>query len=95
MRACFAGRGGVGGDDAGPLGLDLALAPVAVIAGPPDASPSVRPEAATTAMDKPIVTTVQQLTAAVQAIEARMHGELRVKPLQEHARDLDLYGVGR
>ena len=51
--------------------------------------------AATTAMDKPIVTTVQQLTAAVQAIEARMHGELRVKPLQEHARDLDLYGVGR
>ena len=51
--------------------------------------------AATTAMDKPIVTTVQQLTAAVQAIEARMHGELRVKPLQEHARDLDLYGVRR
>ncbi|MGN7249244.1 carbamoyl-phosphate synthase large subunit [Janibacter anophelis] len=51
--------------------------------------------AATTAMDKPIVTTVQQLGAAVQSIEARIHGELRVKPLQEHARDLDLYGVGR
>ena len=26
--------------------------------------------------------------------EAQMHGELRVKPLQEHARDLDLYGRG-
>ncbi|MET4078998.1 carbamoyl-phosphate synthase large subunit [Janibacter sp. UYMM211] len=49
--------------------------------------------AATTAMDKPIVTTVQQLGAAVQAIEARIHGELRVKPLQEHAADLDLYGA--
>ena len=51
--------------------------------------------AATTSIDRPIVTTVQQLGAAVQAIGARLHGELRVKPLQEHARDLDLYGVGR
>ncbi|WP_068256329.1 carbamoyl-phosphate synthase large subunit [Janibacter corallicola] len=51
--------------------------------------------AATTAMDKPIVTTVQELGAAVQAIESRRDGELQVKPLQEHARDLDLYGVGR
>ncbi|WP_435198722.1 carbamoyl-phosphate synthase large subunit [Janibacter sp. GS2] len=51
--------------------------------------------AATTAMDKPIVTTVQQLGAAVQSIEARIGGELQVKPLQEHARDLDLYGVHR
>ncbi len=48
--------------------------------------------AATTSMDKPIITTVQELGAAVQGIEAQMHGELRVKPLQEHARDLDLYG---
>ncbi|GAB3115710.1 carbamoyl-phosphate synthase large subunit [Janibacter alkaliphilus] len=51
--------------------------------------------AATTAMDKPIVTTVQQLGAAVQAVEARLRGELSVKPLQEHAADLDLYGTGR
>jgi carbamoyl-phosphate synthase large subunit len=50
--------------------------------------------AATTSMDKPIITTVQELGAAVQGIEAQMHGELRVKPLQEHARDLDLYGRG-
>ena len=51
--------------------------------------------AATTAMDKPIVTTVQQLGAAVQSIESRISGELQVKPLQEHARDLDLYGAHR
>jgi carbamoyl-phosphate synthase large subunit len=48
--------------------------------------------AATTSMDRPIITTVQQLAAAVQAIESQMRDELRVKPLQEHARDLDLYG---
>nr|WP_257911129.1 hypothetical protein [Janibacter limosus] len=29
----------------------------------------------------------------MQSIEARINGELRVKPLQEHARDLDLYGI--
>ena len=48
--------------------------------------------AATTSMDRPMITTVQELAAAVQGIEAQMHGELRVKPLQEHAIDLDLYG---
>ncbi|GAB3080844.1 MULTISPECIES: carbamoyl-phosphate synthase large subunit [unclassified Phycicoccus] len=48
--------------------------------------------AATTSMDRPIVTTVQELAAAVQGIEAQMKGEFTVKPLQEHARDLDLYG---
>ncbi len=48
--------------------------------------------AATTSMDRPIITTVQQLAAAVQGIEAQMKGELRVKSLQEHAADLDLYG---
>ncbi len=50
--------------------------------------------AATTAADRPIITTVQQLGAAVQAIEAIQSGGLEVKPLQEHARDLDLYGIG-
>ena len=48
--------------------------------------------AATTAMDKPIITTVQQLAAAVQAIEAVITGDLDVTPLQQHAADLDLYG---
>ena len=49
---------------------------------------------ATTAMDKPIITTVQQLGAAVQGIESARKDTLTVKSLQEHARDLDLYGTG-
>ena len=49
--------------------------------------------AATTSADKPIITTVQQLAAAVQGIEASRTGVLNVKSLQEHARDLDLYGT--
>jgi len=40
--------------------------------------------AATTAADKAIVTTVQQLGAAVQAIEAAKAGPFRVTSLQEH-----------
>jgi len=40
--------------------------------------------AATTAADKAIVTTVQQLGAAVQAIEARRAGPFTVTSLQEH-----------
>jgi carbamoyl-phosphate synthase large subunit len=48
--------------------------------------------AATTAMDRPIITTVQQLGAAVQGIEALIAGELGVRPLQEHAAHIDLYG---
>jgi len=40
--------------------------------------------AATTAADKAIVTTVQQLGAAVQAIEAALAGPFRVASLQEH-----------
>jgi carbamoyl-phosphate synthase large subunit len=48
--------------------------------------------AATTSIDKPIITTVQQLGAAVQGIEALNAGPLAVKSLQEHAVDLDLFG---
>jgi carbamoyl-phosphate synthase large subunit len=48
--------------------------------------------AATTSMDRPIITTVQQLAAAVQGIEAMLAGPVRVTALQEHARELDLYG---
>jgi len=40
--------------------------------------------AATTAADKAMVTTVQQLGAAVQAIEARLAGPFKVTSLQEH-----------
>jgi carbamoyl-phosphate synthase large subunit len=41
--------------------------------------------AATTAVDAPIITTVQQLAAAVQAIEAARNEPVRVASLQEHA----------
>ncbi len=41
--------------------------------------------AATTAVDSPIITTVQQLSAAVQAIEAARDEPVRVGSLQEHA----------
>ena len=42
--------------------------------------------AATTAVDAAIITTVQQLSAAVQAIEAARDEPVRVRSLQEHAR---------
>ena len=41
--------------------------------------------AATTAMDRPIITTVQQLAAAVQGIEATGGQAPRVRSLQQHA----------
>ena len=41
--------------------------------------------AATTSMDRPIITTVQQLAAAVQAIEAARNEPVRVTSLQQHA----------
>ncbi|GAA2147536.1 carbamoyl-phosphate synthase large subunit [Humibacillus xanthopallidus] len=50
--------------------------------------------AATTSADKPIITTIATLAAAVLGIEAQMTEEIRVKSLQDHARDLDLYGRG-
>ncbi|HLS15205.1 MAG TPA: carbamoyl-phosphate synthase large subunit, partial [Beutenbergiaceae bacterium] len=42
--------------------------------------------AATTAVDRAIVTTMQQFTAAVQAIEALRRGPYAVRSLQDHAR---------
>ncbi|KUG54260.1 carbamoyl phosphate synthase large subunit [Serinicoccus chungangensis] len=49
--------------------------------------------AATTSLDKPIITTVQQLAVAVLGIEAMRSGPLSVAPLQEHAAQLDLFGL--
>jgi len=40
--------------------------------------------AATTSMDRPIITTVQQLAAAVQGIESARTGPITVRSLQEH-----------
>ncbi|WP_131105000.1 carbamoyl-phosphate synthase large subunit [Ornithinimicrobium sufpigmenti] len=48
--------------------------------------------AATTSLDRPIITTVQQLSAAVLGIEAMREGTLQVRSLQEHAASLDLFG---
>jgi carbamoyl-phosphate synthase large subunit len=39
-------------------------------------------------MDRPIITTVQQLGAAVQGIESARSGEISVRSLQEHAQIL-------
>ncbi len=48
--------------------------------------------AATTSLDRPIITTVQQVAAAVQGIEAARSGPMTVTSLQEHAARLDLFG---
>ncbi|MGD8201199.1 carbamoyl-phosphate synthase large subunit [Ornithinimicrobium sp. W1679] len=48
--------------------------------------------AATTSLDRPIITTVQQLAVAVLGIEAMRDGPLQVASLQEHAAALDLFG---
>ncbi|KQX66700.1 carbamoyl-phosphate synthase large subunit [Angustibacter sp. Root456] len=44
--------------------------------------------AATTSMDRPIITTVQQLAAAVQGIESARATTISVRSLQEHAQHL-------
>ncbi|WP_136313566.1 carbamoyl-phosphate synthase large subunit [Actinomyces procaprae] len=43
--------------------------------------------AATTSADKPIITTVQELQAAVQALEAQLAGPMGVRSLQQHDAD--------
>lgn len=48
---------------------------------------------ATTSMDRPIITTVQQLGAAVQGIESIRSGPVQVCSLQDHEEHLDL-GAG-
>ncbi len=47
--------------------------------------------AATTSLDRPIITTVQQLGAAVLGIEAMGAGPMSVASLQEHTARLDLF----
>ncbi len=49
--------------------------------------------AATTSLDRPIITTVQQLGAAVLGIEAMRAGAMRVVSLQDHTRELDLFNA--
>jgi carbamoyl-phosphate synthase large subunit len=49
--------------------------------------------AATTSADLPIITTIATLAAAVLGIESHLTEEIRVKSLQDHARDLNLLGA--
>jgi carbamoyl-phosphate synthase large subunit len=63
--------------------------------GPTARADGYRIRAAATSYDIPIITTVQELAAAVHGIEALLTGEVHVKPLQAHAADLDLWSVGR
>jgi carbamoyl-phosphate synthase large subunit len=50
--------------------------------------------AAAITADKTLITTVQELAAAVQAIESMRSSTIRVTSLQEHARALNLFGTG-
>ncbi len=84
------------GPDGEPTVVDRILAgDIAMVVNTPSGQDSRADgyaiRAATTSMDRPIITTVQQLAAAVQGIEAQLAGPMKVKPLQAHARDLDLY----
>jgi carbamoyl-phosphate synthase large subunit len=78
------------GPDGEPTIVDrISAGEVAMVVNTPS-GPAARQDgyeirAATTAVDRPIFTTVQQLSAAVLAIEAARGEELRVASLQEHA----------
>jgi carbamoyl-phosphate synthase large subunit len=78
------------GPDGEPTVVDrIAAGEVAMVVNTPS-GPAARHDgyeirAATTAVDAPIITTVQQLAAAVQAIEAARNEPVRVTSLQEHA----------
>jgi len=51
--------------------------------------------AAAVSMSRPILTTVQELAAAVQGIEALLRGDIGVRSLQEHAAAVGLMGAAR
>jgi carbamoyl-phosphate synthase large subunit len=96
VRKHSAGRGpavGVGGGDGWqfePTIVDRILAGevdmvVNTPSGPAARADGYEIRAATTSVDRPIITTVQQLAAAVQAIEAARNEPVRVASLQEHA----------
>jgi carbamoyl-phosphate synthase large subunit len=80
---------GPGADDEPTIVQRIAAGEVDMVVNTPS-GPAARLDgyeirAATTAMDRPIITTVQQLAAAVQAIEAARNEPIRVASLQEHA----------
>jgi carbamoyl-phosphate synthase large subunit len=78
------------GPDGEPTIVDRILAQeidmvVNTPSGPAARADGYEIRAATTSVDRPIVTTVQQFAAAVQAIEAARNEPVRVASLQEHA----------
>jgi len=80
---------GPGADDEPTIVQRIAAGEVDMVVNTPS-GPAARLDgyeirAATTAMDRPIITTVQQFGAAVQAIEAARNEPIRVTSLQEHA----------
>ena len=78
------------GEDGEPTIVDMiAAGEVDMVVNTPS-GPAARMDgyeirATTTAVDKPIITTIQQFSAAVQAIEAARNEPVRVASLQEHA----------
>ncbi len=89
VRKHSSGRGG----DGEPTIVDrITAGEVAMVVNTPS-GPAARLDgyeirAATTAVDRPIITTVQQLAAAVQAIEAARNEPVHVASLQEHGQTL-------
>ncbi|HYO86462.1 MAG TPA: carbamoyl-phosphate synthase large subunit [Dermatophilaceae bacterium] len=87
------------GPDGEPTIVDMILAgQVDMVVNTPAARSGDRRDGyairtATTSMDRPIITTVQQLAAAVHGIEAVRAGPVRVRSLQAHAAGLDLSGA--
>jgi carbamoyl-phosphate synthase large subunit len=86
VRKHSAGRG----PDGEPTIVDRILAGevdmvVNTPSGPAARADGYEIRAATTSVDRPIITTVQQLAAAVQAIEAARNEPVGVASLQEHA----------
>ncbi|HET9658506.1 MAG TPA: carbamoyl-phosphate synthase large subunit [Kineosporiaceae bacterium] len=87
------------GPDGEPTIVDrITAGEVAMVVNTPS-GPAARQDgyeirAATTAVDSPIITTVQQLAAAVQAIEAARNEPVRVASLQEHAARLRAHREG-
>ncbi|CAN5412247.1 carbamoyl-phosphate synthase large subunit [soil metagenome] len=84
------------GEDGEPTVIDLITAgEIAMVVNTPSGrdarADGYAIRAATTSLDRPIITTVQQLGAAVLGIEAMGAGPMTVASLQEHTAALDLF----
>ncbi len=85
------------GDDAPTIAEKITAGEIAMVVNTPTGQ-AARADgyairAAANVADVTLITTVQELSAAVQAIEAQRLGQLTVTSLQDHARSIDLYGA--